>query len=357
MSAPGLQVIVPGPLEQRTGGYIYDARMVTGLRRLGWLVTVHSLEGAFPEANERARSSLTATLAGIPDDARVVIDGLAMGGLPGPVHAHAERLRILALVHHPLADETGLDSRQQYHLAALERDALAACRGVLVTSDFTIGRLQAFGVEPDRVRAVRPGTDPAEPAVGPGPGEPPMLLCVATVTPRKGQDVLVRALARVQDLPWQCVCAGSLTRTPVYADGVTAQVREAGLETRIRLVGECELEPLNRLYGQSSLFVLPSHYEGYGMVFAEALARGLPIVSTTGGAIPHTVPSEAGVLVPPDDEQALAEALDTLLGGPAGAAHRARLATAAHRHAARLPSWEQAARAFAQATLELSPDV
>ena len=357
MSAPGLHVVVPGPLEQRTGGYIYDARMVTGLRRLGWTVTVHNLDGVFPEADERARTSLTATLTALPDGARVIIDGLAMGALPEPLHAHGGRLRILALVHHPLADETGLDSRQQYHLATLEREALAACHGVVVTSEFTISRLRDFGVDPARVRAVRPGTDPAEPAAGPGPGASPVLLCVATVTPRKGQDLLVRALGRLVDLPWRCVCAGSLTRTPVYAEGVETQVREAGLEDRIELVGECEPSVLNRLYGESSLFVLPSHYEGYGMVFGEALARGLPIVSTTGGAIPHTVPSDVGVLVPPDDERALAGALDGLLRGPDGETRRARLSTAARRHATLLPSWEQAAVAFAQATLALSPDL
>jgi glycosyltransferase involved in cell wall biosynthesis len=356
VSGPGLHLVVPGPLEQRTGGYIYDAQMAAGLRRLGWLVTVHNLDGAFPEADERARSSLIRTLADLPDDARVVIDGLAMGALPGPVHAQKDRLRILALVHHPLADETGLDSRQQYHLAALEREALAACRGVLVTSDFTISRLQAFGVDSDRVRAVRPGTDPAAPAAGPGPGAPPMLLCVATVIPRKGQDLLVRALTRLRDLPWRCVCAGSLTRTPAYADGVRTQVREGKLEARIDLVGECDPEALNRFYGQSSLFVLPSHYEGYGMVFGEALARGLPVVSTTGGAIPHTVPAEAGLLVPPADERALAQALDGLLRGTDGETARAKLASAAQRHAALLPSWAQSATAFAEATLDLSPD-
>ena len=210
MSEPALHVLVPGPLEQRTGGYIYDARMVDGLRRRGWRVTVHALDGRFPEGDPAARASLSAALARLPDGARVVIDGLAMGGLPAPVRAAAGRLRLVALAHLLLADETGLDERQRARYTASEREALAACAGVVATSEYTARRVAGLGVDSAAVRVVPPGTDPASPARGPDPGAPPRILCAATVTPRKGQDVLVRALAQVADLAWSCVCGGSL---------------------------------------------------------------------------------------------------------------------------------------------------
>ena len=309
MSPRRLHVVVPGPIDQQTGGYIYDRRMVEGLRARGWRVDVHSLAGTFPTDDAGAGAGLAAALAGLPDGERVLIDGLALGGLPGPVHAERTRLRILALVHHPLADETGLDAARRARLEALEREALAACAGVLVTSDFTARRLEAYGVAPARVRAVRPGTDPAPLADGPEPGDPPLLLSVGSVTPRKGQRVLAAALARLDDLSWRCVCAGSLERDPGYAAEVTAFARETGLGDRLRFAGECGAAELDRLYHRATLFVLPSYYEGYGMALADALARGLPVVSTTGGAIPHTVPADAGVLVAPGDEAALAGAL------------------------------------------------
>ena len=363
MISPDLHLVVPGSLDQRTGGYLYDARMVAGLRRLRWRVTLHNLEGVFPEGDARALASLTRTLAALPDGARVLIDGLALGGHPTPVLANRGRLRILALIHHPLADETGLEAGQRDRFAALEREALAACAGVLVTSAFSARRIEAFGVPAARVRAVPPGTEPARPAEGPGPEAPPTLLCVASVIPRKGHDVLVRALTRLREAAWSCVCAGSLTRAPAYASAVQDQVREGGLAARIRFVGECEPETLDDLYHSSSVFVLASHYEGYGMALTEALARGLPIISTTGGAIPYIVPEEVGVLVAPGDDEALAEALgDLLVDAPGGdgstaAERRARRAASARRYAPRLPDWEQAAGAFAEATLELTPDV
>ena len=352
MTGPELHVVVPGSLDQRTGGYVYDALMVSGLRALGWTVTVHELAGAFPEPDAAARSAMNGTLESLPDGARVLIDGLAMGGLPSPVEAHGDRLRILALVHHPLAAETGLSEAERQSFEERERRALRPCTGVLVSSEFSAGGLEAFGVPADRIRAVLPGTDPAIQAEGPGPGEPPMLLCVASVTPRKGHDVLVAALARARDLPWQCVCAGSLDRDRAHADYVLRRVAEAGLGERIDFVGERGTDGLAELYHGASIFVLASHYEGYGMALAEALAHGLPIVSTTGGAIPFTVPSDAGILVEPGDEYAFADGLRKLL--TPGATTHQELAEGARRHAGELLTWPEAVASFAAAVEELA---
>ena len=355
MTPEELHLIIPGPIDQRTGGYLYDAQMARGLVRLGWTVVVHSLEGDFPDNGPRAEKALAGVLAGLPEGTRVMIDGLAMGALPGPILTHASRLRVLALVHHALADETGLDEDHRDRLEALEREALGACMGTLCTSAFTAERMEAYGIEPARVRAVSPGTEPARPATGPAPDEAPVVLCVGTVAPRKGQDVLVRALTRLKHVRWHCVCAGSLDREPAYAKTVRALATDEGLDDRIEFTGECGKPALEEFYDSASLFVLPSHYEGYGMALTEALACGLPIVSTTGGALPYTVPAAAAILVTPGDDAALADALGHLLAADAGASRRAQMASAARTHALALPTWDEAADAFARAILELSP--
>jgi glycosyltransferase involved in cell wall biosynthesis len=349
-AAERLHFVVPGPLEQRTGGYLYDARMVAGLRARGWNVHVHNLAGRFPDADDDARRAMTETLTGLPDGALVMVDGLALGGLPEVVASHRDRLTILGLVHHPLADETGLDEGARTRFTRSEGEALASCSGVLVTSGYTAHRLRDFGVDASRVRAVLPGTEPAAPAGGPGPGQPPALLCVATVTRRKGHDVLLGALARIRDLPWSCVCAGGMDRDEAWTEEIRARLREFDLEDRVSFVGEHDAASLERLYAAASLFVLASHYEGYGMALAEALARGLPVVSTTGGAIPFTVPEDAGILVDPGDPEAFATALRAALDP----ARRSELATAALAAGRALPDWEASVTAFAQAVLSLS---
>jgi glycosyltransferase involved in cell wall biosynthesis len=181
---------------------------------------------------------------------------------------------------------------------------------------------------------------------------------VAAVTLGKGQDVLVRALGRLADAPWSCVCAGSLTLDVAYARSVLAHVRAAGLADRVVFPGELDGAALDALYLASSVFVLPSHHESYGMVLVEAMARGLPIVATRAGAIPGTVPAGAGILVAAGDDAALAAALRPLVEDgpdhPDGARERRCVLGAVGRHhAARLPDWEQAAAELERALREL----
>jgi len=336
-------LVVPGPLDQRTGGYLYDARIVAELADAGAPVTVHSIPGRFPDADEVGRAALDELLAGLDDGEPVVIDGLAAGGLPDVIAAHAPRLAIVALVHHPLADETGQSPEQVERFFASERETLRHVRGVIVTSPFTARRLADFGVLGNRVRVVEPGTDPAPLADGPGAADPPRLVCVASLSPRKGHDLLVEALDRLRDLEWTCVCAGSTTRDAVYADQVLADVERRALGDRIEFVGELETAQLEDVYRTASLFVLPSYYEGYGMAYAEALARGIPVVGTTGGAIPDTVPTFASVLVPPGDVDALTGALEGLLIAPD---RRDVLAEGARMHRQSLPGWPEQADRF-----------
>jgi glycosyltransferase involved in cell wall biosynthesis len=349
-----LHVIVPGSLEQRTGGTLYDRRIVDGLRRRGWDVSVHDLPGEFPIADATARANLAEALRGLPDGARVVIDGLVMGGSPDVVQEHGPRLDLIALVHLLLADDAALQPSHRERLGFLEREALTRAGSIIATSRYTAARLADMGIDPTRIRSIPPGTEPAPRAPGPDPDAPPQLLCVAAVTPGKGQDILVRALGRIADIPWTCVCVGSLTRAPGFARRVQASVQGVGLSARVAFTGECGQDALEALYSGSSVFVLPSLYESYGMALTEAMARGLPIVSTTAGAIPDTVPADASILVPPGDDIALAGALRRLLADGPDESHgartrRERLGAAARRHASRLPGWDQVVEAFAEA--------
>lgn len=353
MSRTELHFVVPGPLDQLTGGYVYDAQMAAGLEELGWNVRVHELPGRFPHPDQVAIEALEAALESMADGARAVIDGLAMGGLPEPVERHASRLRIISMLHHPLSEETGISTADAARFRDTERRALRPCAGAIVSSDYTARTLAEYDLSPERIRVVLPGTRPARRAGGSTQGGPPTLLCVASVTPRKGYDVLVEALAHVADLEWRCICAGSPDRDPAYAESIMRAVSRSGLEDRVSFVGERLGSELVGLYRNASAFVLASHYEGYGMALADALAHGLPIVSTTGGAIPFTVPADAGLLVEAGSAPAFAAALRSLLQGDASL--RRGLAEAAQRHAEQLPTWADSVRAFAIAVKDLAP--
>ena len=303
-------MVVPGSLAQRTGGYIYDRRVVEGLIKAGWAVEVHELEGVFPNADvaaiEAASSAIEAMEGGMP-----VVDGLALLAFE-PMIDRLPRPWI-GLIHHPLALETGLSATDATAFAARESRLMAKAAKLVVTSPRTKRDLEDFDVDPGKVSVVVPGVDPAEPAAGSGDQQPRSLLSVGSLTKRKGYPVLLEALSGLVDLDWHLRIVGSAVWDPDHAAHIKAMIGDLGLSARVDLVGEQDEAGLAGFYHRADLFVLASHHEGYGMVLAEALARGLPVVSTRAGAIPDTVPEEAGRLVPPNDVPALRAALRDVL--------------------------------------------
>lgn len=348
-------VIVPGSIESRTGGYEYDRRMIAGLRARGRIVDVRELNASFPHPTTAALTHAAGVLATIPDGTTVLIDGLAFGAMPDEAEREASRLRLVALVHLPLAADVGLDAETAARLESSERRSLKAAARVIVTGRTTADALAGYGVTRDRIAIVEPGTDAAPIARGSGDSSTLHLVSVATINPGKGHDILLRALAKTAHRDWRLTCAGSLERHPPTVDRVRARLRALQLDDRVSLVGELDGVRLAALYDGADLFVLATLRESYGMAVAEALARGLPVVSTATGAISQLVGSDAGIVVPPGDVDALADALSLVLGDTR---MRARLAEGARRVRPRLPAWEDATQKMADVLkdVRLKPD-
>jgi glycosyltransferase involved in cell wall biosynthesis len=343
---------VPGDLATPTGGYAYDRRMIGELAALGFAIEVIDLGDGFPQPGAQRLAAAQAQLAAVPAGRPIIIDGLAFGVLPQAAATLAPHHPLIALVHHPLALETGLTPAQAADLRASERAALACARHVVATSPATARLLVSdYGVSPACLTVALPGTDRivgngGAAAVASRGASDVMLLAVGSVVPRKGYDVLVAALATLADLPWRLTIVGDCTRDAAAAERLRQAITGARLDDRVILAGAVAQEQLDAHYGAADVFVLPSRHEGYGMAFAEAIAHGLPVVGTTAGAIPETVPAGAGVLVPPGDAGELAVALRRLI---ADDRVRATLASAARAAAAGLPSWADAAKTFAGA--------
>lgn len=340
-----LHFLHPGPITRRTGGTLYDRRMIDMLRAAGRSVVLHELDGEFPLCGAATEAAAARLLAALPDGAQAVADGLALPAFRPSLAAHAERLQFTALVHHPLADETGLAAADRRRLFDAERDALRHAGAVVVPSAAMRRRLGDFGVAAGRVVVVPPGTDPAARAAG-GGSDRTALLCVASVTPRKGHLTLLAALERCRDLDWHLTCAGPTELDPVCWDQVRATIGAHGLGDRVSFPGTRTGRDLDALYDRADLFVLATAYEGYGMAFAEALARGLPVVASGGGAVAETVPDAAGRIVPVGDVDAWAAALREMIADPD---YRRGKADAAWAAGQALPDWQEAGRRFAAA--------
>jgi len=342
-------LVVPGDLETRTGGYGYDREIVKGLRALGWTVGIRQLDGSFPFPSAYARALAVAELAAVPAGGLVLADGLAFGAMAEEAAREAARLRFVALVHHPLALENGLDAATARAFAESETRALACTRGVVVTSDATAAALASYGVEAARIAVVMPGTAPAPLARGTGrDGRKPVeMLCVASLVERKGYDVLIGALAHLKHLAWHLTCVGSHRLQPQTAAAVVEQVRASGLTGRVTFRGELDQAALDAAYDAADIFVLPTRYEGYGMAVSEAVARGLPVVSTYTGAIPELVGKDSGLLLEPGNVGGWTYALGLLLSPDWDLRRQLAEGAQARRHT--LPRWSDAAAAMAAA--------
>ncbi|WP_186394848.1 glycosyltransferase family 4 protein [Stappia sp. TSB10GB4] len=353
MPAGRLTFLYPGRLETPTGGYVYDRELLAALAATGTQVTALTLGEGYPAPSPATLEAGAALLAGLADGEAVMIDGLAFGVMDAIAAPQAQRLRLIALVHHPLAHESGLPPARAAELAASERRALALARHVVTTSPATAEAIiTGFGVPSAKVSALEPGLVLPAPPVARvrRPGEPFRLLSVGSLVPRKDHPTLLAALAQIDDPAVTLDIAGSGEFDLAHAASVRATIERLGLSRRVRLHGALGRAALDALYAQADLFVLTTLYEGYGMAFVEAMAHGLPVIATGAGAVRDTVPPAAGILCEAGDAASVGAAIRRLAED---AALRQSLAQAARAHAQGLPGWPEQARRLAALIAEI----
>jgi glycosyltransferase involved in cell wall biosynthesis len=252
----------------------------------------------------------------------------------------------LTLLTHPEWHEAG---KVRYFGWAMRRAVAAAARVLCVSATTARDLAERLDVPAERVDVTPLGTD-----LRPAPAERvetvrrrlgltgPYLLGLGTVEPRKDLPTLVRAFASLAaELPHRLVLAGL---AGWGAGPLAAAVAASGVADRVLLPGYVPEADKAALLGGADLFVYPSRYEGFGLPVLEAMACGVPVVTTTGGSLPE-VAGDAALLVPPGDPGALAAAIAKLAGDPA--AH-AEVAARGRRRAAGF-TWERCAALTAAA--------
>lgn len=330
--------LVPGAITQLSGGYGYARSIMAVWERRGLRFRHIELPGDYPFPNDRSLERTASILAALPPGGPVLIDGLAFGAMPHDVIVQCSA-PIVVLLHHPLGLETGLDTQTKERLIAMEKSALSHARAVIVTSEATARTVaDIFHIAREAIVVAPPGLTSRPKSAG--EATPPLILCVASLIPRKGHMDLLQALAGLTSLGWRAAFVGSTSADIETVAAIEEAIAAHGLGERIALTGAIDGPELDELYRRASIFALPSYYEGYGMVFAEAMSAGLPVIGYHAGAVPDLVPERAGLLVPVGDVTALRHGLESLLGDPMT---RDRMAEAAFATAGGLPDWEDTA--------------
>lgn len=341
--------VIPGDITLATGGYAYDRHVLARFAAHGIAAAHVALPGSYPTPSGADIAATERVLLALPADTVLLIDGLAYGAMPADL---IRRIRqpIVALVHHPLCLEAGLTPQRAERLKQLETEALSLARRVVVTSAMT-GRtlVSDFAVPADKIAVAEPGTvRVSRPNRASGPF-PTRLLAVGSVVPRKAYAVLAEALRGLSaDLDWHLDIVGA-ARDAQEVQHLKAALAAtdgsgAALSQRVTLHGAVDDATLAGLYSRADLFVMSSLYEGYGMVLAEAMAYGLPIVCTTGGAAAETVPDTAALKVEPGNALALRTALGKAM---TDGVVRERLANASWAAGQKLPTWDDTTKIIA----------
>jgi glycosyltransferase involved in cell wall biosynthesis len=335
-----------------SGGNAYDRHLRQGLGPLGWSVREHPVAGCWPWPDAEAFAALARVVRQIPDASVTLLDGLLASTAPEVLVPEARRLRLVVLVHMALGHRPADESEET---RMRERAVLSAAAAIVTTSAWTRRRLLAlYQLPPGRVHVAEPGVEAAELAAGTVGGG--ALLCVAAVSSEKGHDLLVDALLTLSDLPWRCVCVGSLDRDPAFAGDLRQRALAGELGDRVHFAGPLAGADVEASYATADLLVVASRAESYGMVVTEALARGLPVVAAEVGGLTEALGYGAdrirpGVLVPPGDPAALAAALRTWL---CDHELRARLRRAACERRESLRGWSTTASVVAGVLEEVS---
>ncbi|HEY5230618.1 MAG TPA: glycosyltransferase family 4 protein [Galbitalea sp.] len=306
--------------ERVSGGNLYDRRVRDGLRERGWAVQMLPISDA-------GETPVARTISELPDGALTLIDGLLAVRESDALAAHSNRLRIVVLAHMVASATMETTNGSRGSIVDRERESLRAAKRIIATSSWTRAELISRDLaEPDNVVVATPGTEPAAKTVASRTGG--RLLCVGVVAPHKGQDLLVRALRQLTEIDgWTCTFAGSVNAAPGFARELAQTIRVSKLATRTTFTGVLDRSRLDDAYNQADLVVVPSRNESFGMVVAEALARGIPVLATRVGGIPEAIcGSPASILVPPEDPWALEVVLRQWLADPE---RRTELRTAA----------------------------
>lgn len=335
--------IIPGDINLPTGGYRYDKAILEQWKNAGIEYELISLEGNYPFPSEEEKLLAMKQVNGLASADIAVIDGLAGGVLPEFIKNLSAHMPVVSLLHHPLCLENGLEYETAKALEVSEQESLKSVSHVITTSDETRYMVNTlFGIPLEEISSVLPGVNRERMAIGSGRPQK-NLLCVGSIIERKGHKTLIQALSHLSHLNWHLDCVGAMDFDVELAQEIKALITKHELTDRVTLHGSVTDEAVSEAYHKADLFVLPSLYEGYGMVYAEAIVRGLPVIGTTAGAIPDTVPETCGMLVEPGNSKALAKAIEEMLSSAEVLESYKQGAIKAEPS---FPTWQQSANAF-----------
>jgi len=350
--ALNIGLVIYGSLDTLSGGYLYDRKLMDHLARFGDRIEIISL----PWRNYARHLADNLDRDLLRRMRRLNVDILLQDELNHPslfwLNRRLKRSNpypLVSIVHHLRCSEKR-PAWQNAFYRLIERLYLASVDAFIFNSQTTQQTVTQIGVN-QSARAfiiAHPAGDHYSPDISeeeifkraqePGPLR---LLFLGNLIPRKGLHTLVEALGHLPHDDYRLTIVGSLDVDKAYSNAIHRQIARECLSDSVRIRGSLNERRLAALLRSSQLLVVPSSYEGFGIVYLEGMGFGLPAIASTAGAAHEIIThGQNGYLVPPGDACALAECLSGL------AQDRQRLGAAslaARKRYLEHPTWEQTA--------------
>jgi glycosyltransferase involved in cell wall biosynthesis len=334
--------LIPGDIHSLTGGYLYNLRIIEGLEKIGYSVNFLSVPETFSQKEETEMSCRDQFLQ-LENKSIVILDSLILGLIHKLIKEFNNRIQFLGLIHLPLSfPHPGIN--KEYKLADYEMESMQHVSHLIVTGRYMKDWLERAGIQADKISVVEPGVDsfPEKRVYSELPRE---LLCIANYSEMKGQLLLLKALKILTGRRWILRLYGDRKMNPDYVAKLDSFIKNENLEDRIFINDSLQRNEISRAFLQADLFILPSYFESFGMALTESLAHGIPVLTSTAGNIPFTVPASMALFFEPGSSDDLAETLDKLL---TDSKKYQSLCVAASKYHADALSWESAAEKFEQ---------
>jgi glycosyltransferase involved in cell wall biosynthesis len=351
-------LVIYGRLDIISGGYLYDRKLVEHLQQCGDEVTIISLPwrsyGRHLGDNFSGDLFRQLTLPGLDILLQDELNHPSLAWINRRVKTAAER-PIVSIVHHLRSSERHPGWLLPFY-RLVEKQYLQTVDGFIFNSQTTasvvsqlLGRSQPAQVAYPAGNRLQPWISDAEITHRAQAGGPLRLLFVGNLIRRKGLHTLLTAATKLPPQSWRLDVVGETAVDPAYYQSIQRQIAAADFQPRVKFWGALDNEALAARYRRNQLLVVPSSYEGFGIVYLEGMGFGLPAIGSTGGAAHEIIASgENGYLVDPDNAAHLAALLANLHHNRT---HLAALGRAARQHYLAHPTWEQTGttiRAFLQ---------
>jgi len=343
-----IHLVCPKSPNLLTGGHIYNRAVVSTLQRripIRSILTV-DLQARVRELSARGDPLVLDSLILTQPELPSLLPFLLA---PAP---EGERAPLFLMAHFLPSLDPMIPEACRMERLKLEQRLLAGLDGAFATSRFLRDEMIRRGMASDRIGICRPGVETAVSSrtsrtsghMHPSTGGSVRLLTVANWTATKGHLFLLSVLEGLADLSWTWVIIGDVSSEPSVYREFRRRLRESTLKDRVSVRGVLEPVETRLAFSSSDLFVCASIMESYGMVFAESLAAGVPVVGNRVGGVPEAVEDGVtGLLCPPGDTARWRETLRRLISDPE---LRTRLSQAAAQRRDAPITWAQTAECF-----------